>query len=168
MYQILTWNLMYCRSTREKFWSSKVGKKIVCRYSLPSVRVWHSANLDGRRWPLPDATFCRAPGFAEGLTLGKKGLCRVSGFTECLTLGKFFVECISLPSATLSKIALCRVPDFQPSAKKVALGKGSVSHSASPRPTPTSFPIWHRPHQPLPYVFQFFGPHSQMQTNIQQ
>ena len=43
MYQILTWSLMYCRRTREKFWSSKVGKKIVCRYSLPSVRVWHSA-----------------------------------------------------------------------------------------------------------------------------
>ena len=26
MYQILTWSLMYCRRTREKFWSSKVGK----------------------------------------------------------------------------------------------------------------------------------------------
>ena len=121
MYQILTWSLMYCRRTREKFWSSKVGKnslslffveceglalgkEVVCR--VPTR--WHSANLDGRRRPLPDAAFCRAPGFAECLTLGKKSLCRVSGFAECLTLGKaFFAECISLPSAALDKIALC-------------------------------------------------------------
>ena len=55
---------------------------------------WHSANLDGRRRPLPDAAFCRASGFAEGLTLGKKGLCRVSGL-----LGKaFFVECPTFSS----------------------------------------------------------------------
>jgi len=86
-----------------------LGKEVVCR--VPTR--WHSANLDGRRRPLPDAAFCRAPGFAECLTLGKKGLCRVSGFAECLTLGKaFFAECISLPSAALGKIALCRVPDF--------------------------------------------------------
>ena len=126
MYQILTWSLMYCRRTREKIWSSKVGKNSLplffaeCQglalgkevvYQVPTR--WHSANLDGRRRPLPDAAFCRVPGFAECLTLGKKGLCRVSGFAECLTLGKaFFAECISLPSAALGKIALCRVPNF--------------------------------------------------------
>ena len=49
MYQILTWSLMYCRRTPEKFWSSKVGK-----ISLPLF-------------------------FAEcqGLALGKEMVCRV-------------------------------------------------------------------------------------------
>ena len=91
-----------------------LGKEVVCR--VPTH--WYSANLDGRKWLLPDAAFCRAPGFAECLTLGKKGLCRVSGFAECLTLAKafiaecltlakaFFAECISLSSAALGKIAL--------------------------------------------------------------
>jgi len=77
-----------------------LGKEVVCR--VPTR--WHSANLDGRRRPLPDAVFCRASKFAECLTLDKKGLCRVSGFAECLTHGKaFFAECISLPSAALGK-----------------------------------------------------------------
>ena len=120
---------MYCRRTREKFWSSKVGKnslplffaecqglalgkEVVCR--VPTR--WHLANLDGRRRPLPDAAFCRALGFAEGLTLGKKGLCRVSGFAECLTLGKaFFAECGTRQNSSL------------PSVRLLALGKESCT-----------------------------------------
>ena len=56
-----------------------LGKEVVCR--VPTR--WHSANLDGRRRPLPNAIFCRAPKFAECLTLGKMGLCRVYIFVEC-------------------------------------------------------------------------------------
>ena len=50
MYQILTWSLMYYRRTREKFWSSKVGKNSLSLF------------------------------FAEcqGLALGKELVCRVS------------------------------------------------------------------------------------------
>ena len=80
MYQLLTWSLMYCRRTREKFWSSKVRKKIVCRYSLPSVRVWHLA----KKW------------FAECLPAGTWQTWTASGGRYLTPL---FAERQGLPSA---------------------------------------------------------------------
>ena len=42
MYQILTW-ISCTVGGLSKILEFKSGEKIVCRYSLPSVRVWHSA-----------------------------------------------------------------------------------------------------------------------------
>ena len=129
MYQILTWSIMYCRRTREKFWSSKVGKnslplffaeyqdltlgkEVVCR--VPTR--WHSVNLDGRQRPLPDVAFCRAPGFAKCLTLGKKGLCRVPDTRQILLCRVYIVaECGTRQNSSL------------PSARLLALGKESCT-----------------------------------------
>ena len=55
------------------------------------------------------AKFCGAPGFVECQALGKVQICRVLDFAECKIL----------PSATLGKILLCRVPRY------FALGKVS-------------------------------------------
>jgi hypothetical protein len=68
--------------------------------------------------------------FAECLTLGK------SVFAECCPLPSvqhsvkgLFAESLTLPSAALGKILLCRVPDKRHSAKNPTLGKDSDSGS---------------------------------------
>jgi hypothetical protein len=72
----------------------------------------------------------------------------------------FFAECISLLSAALGKIALCRVLDFYHLAKKVALGKGPVPVVPAHGPLPSQ--VVESPvtgainYVPLPPVFQMF------------
>ena len=66
MYQILTWSLMYRRRTREKFWSSKVGKNSLplffaeCQGLALGKPGWQTAAVTCRRF-LPSARVCRGP-----------------------------------------------------------------------------------------------------------
>jgi hypothetical protein len=53
-------------------------------------------------------------------------LCRAPPFAECLTLGKdFFTECISMPRVLLSVNTLVTESRTLPSAQQKALGKAS-------------------------------------------
>jgi len=103
------------------------GKEVVCR--VPTR--WHSANLDGRRRPLPDAAFCRASGFVECLTLGKKGSCRVPDTRQSLLCRVYIVaECGTRQNSSL------------PSARLLALGKESCTRQR------ICFPVVYRPSDP--------------------